>query len=1122
LEHVVDQEAASQPTTLAIKLRPVSQDLPAETASITANFISQGDSHAREYIIRFNQPVAIIQGEVYSLELSAESDSTVFTLQGTTIANEGAWDDPLPVRIDGYDGFGGIYQGLNFDMYEPDNPEKLDRFLSILDQADYILISSSRQWGSLPRVPQRYPMNIEYYRSLLGCPAERSIEWCYNVVEPGDFQGKLGYDLIKVFQSNPRLGPIEINDQASEEAFTVYDHPKVFIFKKRPDYDSQQVRSILGSVDLSQVVSDPASITPVLTRNMMLPSDRLTIQRAGGTWSSLFDAQSLANRFPVIDLVLWYLVIGLLGLLTYPLARIALSGLPDRGYPLSRTAGLLISSYVVWVAGSFKIPFSRLTISVVLSILAVLGLYLAYRQRGELRQEWRQRKRYFLFVEGLFLALFIFDVLIRLGNPDLWHPWKGGEKPMDFSFFNAVLKSTTFPPYDPWFAGGYINYYYYGFVLVGVLVKWLGIVPSIAYNLIIPTVFALIALGAFSIGWNLLAYRRETTYDPSSRFNLFSSPLWVGLAAMLGTAILGNLGTLRMIYHGFQKLAAPGGTIEGASILTQWGWAIRGFIQSLLGTPLPYSLADWYWNPSRVIPAPNSVEPITEFPFFTVLYGDPHAHLFALPLTLLALAWALSIILGRAWSRRSEGSGPSFLKIGCGFLFGGLAIGVLRPTNTWDLPTYLALGVVAIAYAIWRNYRPGVRFSGRLSSTSAHLKRLLVLLGAVMLLVALSVLLFQPFAIWYVQGYTAFDLWKGPHTPFWSYLTHWGVFLFVIVSWMLWETRDWMANTPISALHKLRPYRGLIYGGVVILLVWIALLLAIGVRIAWLVLPLAIWAGILILRPGQSDAKRSVLFMVGTGLVLTLMVEVIVLRGDIERMNTVFKFYLQTWTLFAVSAAAGFGWLLMALPAWLPGWRNAWQLAMGGLVACAALYPLMASAAKIEDRMVPDAPHSLDGMAFMKYATYDDLNTSMDLSQDYRAIRWMQENVLGSPVIAEGNMVEYHWAARFAIYTGLPDVVGWNWHERQQRGSVPGEIVPLRIGEVNEFYLTPDPDQARRFLQKYEVRYVIVGQLERALYPGPGLDKFENQNGVLWREVYRDGSTVIYEVMEAQHATGAN
>ena len=80
---------------------------------------------------------------------------------------------------------------------------------------------------------------------------------------------------------------------------------------------------------------------------------------------------------------------------------------------------------------------------------------------------------------------------------------------MDFSYFNAILKSTSFPPYDPWFAGGYINYYYYGFVLVGVLVKLLGIVPAIAYNLMLPTIFSLVALGAYCVGSNLSAGLRK-------------------------------------------------------------------------------------------------------------------------------------------------------------------------------------------------------------------------------------------------------------------------------------------------------------------------------------------------------------------------------------------------------------------------------------------------------------------------------------------------------------------------------------------------------------------------------------------------------------------------------------
>ena len=173
----------------------------------------------------------------------------------------------------------------------------------------------------------------------------------------------------------------------------------------------------------------------------------------------------------------------------------------------------------------------------------------------------------------------------------------------------------------------------------------------------------------------------------------------------------------------------------------------------------------------------------------------------------------------------------------------------------------------------------------------------------------------------------------------WAYRLHWGVFLFVIASWMVWESIDWMAKTPVSALNKLRPFAAII-GTAGVSLVGAVIYLTINkVQIAWIPLIFGAWALILILRPGQSDAKRAVLFHDRHALALTLAVELIVLRGDLGRMNTVFKFYMQAWTLFSLSAAAALIWLLPAINKWRSNWSNAWQVAAVILIGCAALFP---------------------------------------------------------------------------------------------------------------------------------------------------------------------------------------
>lgn len=1112
LNRVVDLMNTGINTELSVAIiDPNNSNQVVGKGKITAVFDPVGDARGTDYWVDLDHPARLDATRMYVLSISVKEQGCELAIYNDVPAIESTWDDALPVSQNGYNLFGyelGLFGNVrNMELYYDDTQTKKDLLYTTLDQSDAIFISSNRQWGTTTRVQERYPLTTEYYRALIGCPADEDLLWCYQTAKPGMFAEELGFKLTAVFQNNPSIAGFEINDQSAEEAFTVYDHPKVLIFEKTVDYDPAKMRAILDKVDISLAVHKTPGQASRFSGNLMLGETSVKIQQSGGTWSELFPPDSILNTNSGVAAIVWYLVITLFGLVAYPIVRILFKGLPDRGYPFSRLAGMLIVAYLTWLAGSTFFTFSRLTIGVVLLILVLTSGFLAYKQRHELAVEWHTKKKYFLTVECVMLVLFLVSLGIRYGNPDLWHPWKGGEKPMDLSYFTAVLKSTAFPPYDPWYAGGYINYYYYGFVLVGVPVKLLGIAPAIAYNLIIPTLFALTGLGAFSIGWNLFAKkRRHEDEDPDAiKANRLRSTL-AGVVSVFTVLIMGNLGTLRMIWQGLQRMVAPGGVIEHANLLDRFLWFFQGLGRFFTGATLPYGIGDWYWIPSRALPN----EPITEFPFFTFTYADLHAHLIALPVTILIIGWGLGLLRNK-WNWKSDTGIKPWVSAVMTLTFGGLAIGFLRAANTWDFPTYLLLSCLIIIYTVARYAEIPEKF---LPGKPLWVGKTVFAAGSIGLLIGLTTLFYLPFTQNFGTDYGSISLWTTDHSPITSYLVHWGVQLFILTSWFVWETREWLASTPVSSLKKLRPYVGLLQIVIVLFGLVLILLTILGVQIGWLAGLLGAWALILIFRPGQPDAKRFVLFISGTALVLTLFVELFVLTGDIGRMNTVFKFYYQAWTFFGLASAAALIWLI---PAVTTRWRmvtsTVWQIVCVLLCFGAALYPITAATDKIRDRMSIAAPHNLNGIEFMASSRYGDQGVEMDLNQDYQGILWMQQNVAGSPVIVEANTVEYRWGNRYTIYTGLPGVIGWNWHQRQQRGSIDYNGIANRLNDIISFYTTTDIQTALDFLDRYHVSYVILGQMERAYYPGEGLDKFTKFDGVYWKEVFKFQDTVIYQVI---------
>ena len=1009
------------------------------------------------------------------------------------------WDDGLPRS------FNPVLNGPVFqfafqavDIYSDSvPPETADRLRRVVRQVDDIVLSSNRVVTSINAAPWRYPVQQEFYRAL--------------------DDGSLGFGPAVVFQVQPKLFGWTFNDATADESFINYDHPTVKIYPETERVSKEQFDERMA-VAVSQPWSPtryPPSATSATTPegepigDLMLADPVGTLPVVGDArWSSGLTSNS------AIALLVWVAFLILLQVIGEPITARVFSAFADLGVGFSRWLTVLLAAWVVWFGSSLHVLQFRAWICWLALAVVAIGSYVLVRRS---RYHWRIQLR---GASVAFWSVFLLFLLFRYLNPDSWHPIWGGEKPMEFAHINALLRTPSFPPYDPWFSGGILNYYYYGMYLVAFMMKTVGIPSEIAFNLAQPTMMGLIASGAWSISSTL-------GMAMTDRPRLART---AGVFGVIFTVLIGNLTSVARLV----SAQRPPFSDYGA----------------------------WVWDGSRAIQ-----DAITEFPFFTGLYADLHAHVVALPITVLLIGLAYAVARG----------GPTTSRAQIGRLvIVALTLGSLSATNAWDVPVYAALVVIAI----WMAYGDVADWRRRM---------LPVGVTAAVTMIA-SYLLAYPFHRHFVALFGSLSTVYSPTQP-WQWAVHVGglalvgtLGLAILVTprdeemrpfWARPETAGWalvlvagfaaVARVALQRSFPLTPGLMAISGLIVLALAWQTCNLE--PRRGWqrlvAVLPVVVGAplfvvGLLVDRVVFALAITGFAFAVAvwmhhralsarfTALLLAAAwgvvagVELVVVADDLiggsaYRMNTVFKFYNQVWILMAIAAAALIAPALMASQDLAPSrlsafrirgqWATAMVIAAVVVVLAGATYPAFAISPRLHQRWVPELSsgtlNALDWMDGAALPSQGYSGQAITFGSDREAIDWMNQNISGTPVIAEAAIGPYRCnGSRFTIATGLPTILGWERHEAQQRN--PGDLGP-RAEDVNLLYSSSDIGQKQAILDRYEVEYVVVGDLERAYPIGggecatrespQGIAAFEAMVGTSLEVAFDNGGTRIYRVL---------
>lgn len=815
----------------------------------------------------------------------------------------------------------------------------------------------------------------------------------------------------------------------------------------------------------------------------------------------------------------WWLTLILLGVIGWPLASRFLAD-ASLGYLPAKALGLALLSLAAWLAGYLHLlPLRRWSLLPLAALLALL--WLGKPARSTIAACWRQpdfRARIGI-LETFFGLLLLIWAFARGLKPEL----DSLEKFMDVAFMSSIWRSGSLPALDPWLAGHSVNYYYFGQYVYALLARLTGISIPVAYNLGLATTFAMTGGLSFALGSTLLQLARQ-----------------LGLRLKRGAETAGGLVTAILVtvagnsHSFFYNPAAPGHRLLQA--LEQLGWKLGDLTADF-----------WFADATRFIGYnPDTTDKtIHEFPFYSFLVADLHAHLVNLAFVLLlltVLAQYLAHIVRQSPAGHQPAPGRTALggwladtvQDGYLALLAGL-LAIFMMGNYWDFAIYLVVSAMVLLFA-------GLVRTGRLASARGGL----VFTGQILLLLVIFLKLNQPIpalGAWLAacvmnHGLLVF-LPQAEALPQAGARLSWLLFLAHLLALPFNLAFDPIAKTIARTVSHTPLYQLVVLWGPHVLagLIFLGFLLWQQSRHRGPVrLPLRRFSGVSMEQPepvpvwqtqpapparrtfaawllqlNRVDLLQAGLLLCALGLLLVpeWIYVVDIYSGDYKRANTMFKFTYQAFVLlslvwgYAIVRLAGQG--NTRLEQRHPGQgenqgrrpmkrRRERQVRRGLAVALAVLaiapawYPLPAARQWLGEFSRANY-RGLDGLAVLADKDSADIDgeESGELADDLAAIAWLNKQVSGQPVILEADGSSYTDYCRISAFTGLPTVLGWETHEWLWRTSAEhpdayGSVVLPRQEAVRVLYTGSDQVVRQQLIDQYQIRYIIIGNLERAKY----------------------------------------